>query len=110
MRSDLFKLESVGGEELWSPYVFPERGEYADIITITNQSCATSRSGQLWNSVVVVEDTGSRLLRVEEPQDPLLSLLSNWLADDSGYDQRIWPELKKSIESNRLSTRRRFRE
>ncbi len=29
------------------------------------------------------------------------ALLSDWLADDSGYDEETWPELKKALEENR---------
>jgi hypothetical protein len=39
-----------------------------------------------------------------------MRLLDSWLADESGYDERVWPRLKKSIEENRLSSRRRFDE
>lgn len=37
-----------------------------------------------------------------------LALLREWLADESGYDERTWPILKKAIEENRLSDRKRF--
>jgi hypothetical protein len=39
-----------------------------------------------------------------------LALLREWLADESGYDERTWPILKKAIEENRLSSRKRFRD
>jgi hypothetical protein len=35
-------------------------------------------------------------------------LLSEWLADESGYDEATWPVAKQAIESNRLSARPRF--
>ncbi len=38
----------------------------------------------------------------------LTKLLDTWLADESGYDERVWPQLKKAIEENRLSSRKRF--
>ena len=38
----------------------------------------------------------------------LMKLLDTWLADESGYDERVWPRLKKTIEENRLSLRKRF--
>lgn len=38
----------------------------------------------------------------------LVKLLDIWLADETGYDERMWPRLKKSIEENRLSARKRF--
>lgn len=37
-----------------------------------------------------------------------IALLESWLADESGYDEKTWPRLKRSIERNRLSYRRRF--
>ena len=36
------------------------------------------------------------------------ALLKSWLADESGYDERTWPELKASIDRDRLSSRRLF--
>lgn len=38
----------------------------------------------------------------------LMKLLDSWLADESGYDERVWPCLKKAIEEDRLSSRKRF--
>ena len=35
-------------------------------------------------------------------------LLQEWLADDSGYDEEVWSEVKQLIEENRLSPRKRF--
>ena len=35
-------------------------------------------------------------------------LLQEWLADDSGYDEEVWPKVKQLIEENRLSPRKRF--
>jgi L-rhamnose isomerase len=40
----------------------------------------------------------------------LKKLLDTWLADGSGYDERVWPRLKKAIEQNRPSYRKRFRD
>jgi hypothetical protein len=40
----------------------------------------------------------------------LTKLLDTWLADESGYDERVWPELKRAIEQNRPSYRKRFRD
>jgi hypothetical protein len=40
----------------------------------------------------------------------LKKLLDTWLADESGYDERVWPVLKKAIEQNRPSYRKRFRD
>lgn len=83
----------------WSPYVEPPLGDFAGIVTITNQSSAISGSSQLWNSII----TTTRFYK-----DPLVTLLDEWLDDDSGYDERMWPSIKEAIESNRLSSRKRF--
>lgn len=37
-----------------------------------------------------------------------IALLDEWLADESGYDERVWPVVKKAIEAHRLSERPRF--
>jgi len=39
-----------------------------------------------------------------------IQLIAEWLADESGYDEKTWPIVKKAIEENRLSYRRRFGE
>lgn len=44
------------------------------------------------------------------PGEEILDALEEWLADESGYDEEVWPGLRKAIESNRLSTRKRFRD
>ena len=36
------------------------------------------------------------------------SLLDEWMADESGYDERVWPQVKQLIEENRLSDRKQF--
>jgi excisionase family DNA binding protein len=43
-----------------------------------------------------------------ERRERLLRLLDEWMADESGYDERAWPIARKVIEENRLSFRRRF--
>jgi hypothetical protein len=35
-------------------------------------------------------------------------LLDEWMADESGYDEETWPLLKKMMEEDRLSPRKRF--
>ena len=37
-----------------------------------------------------------------------LALLDEWMADETGYDERVWPQVRQMIEENRLSERRRF--
>ena len=43
-------------------------------------------------------------------EHPALALIDSWLEDESGYDERVWPEVKEGIEQSRLSDRRRFNE
>jgi hypothetical protein len=49
---------------------------------------------------------------IREPSDPaeIIKLLDEWLADDSGYDEAVWPELKESLERNRQGSRKLFRD
>lgn len=37
-----------------------------------------------------------------------ITLIDEWLADESGYDETVWPQLREDIETNRLSERMRF--
>ncbi len=39
-----------------------------------------------------------------------IRLLREWMEDDSGYDEEVWPSLKEAIELHRLSYRKRFSE
>jgi len=37
-----------------------------------------------------------------------IQLLQDWMADESGYDEKTWEIVKEIIEKNRLSDRRIF--
>lgn len=37
-----------------------------------------------------------------------ISLIDQWLQDDSGYDEAAWPNLQRALEEDRLSDRRLF--
>lgn len=37
-------------------------------------------------------------------------LIQEWLMDESGYDEAIWPTVKQAIEENRTSYRKHFDE
>ncbi len=63
---------------------------------------ATALAGQAAKLVL----PGSEAQR--QKNQPAISLLRQWLAEDSGYDEAVWPELKRSVEENRLSPRKRF--
>jgi excisionase family DNA binding protein len=57
---------------------------------------------------------GSATLPPEDPDvvarrnQSLIEKLNEWLADESGYDEEVWPIVKKTIEENRSSYRKRF--
>jgi len=38
-----------------------------------------------------------------------VTVLTEWLDDESGYDEKVWPGVKQGLEENRLSDRSRFR-
>jgi excisionase family DNA binding protein len=38
----------------------------------------------------------------------VIQLLEQWMADESGYDEEAWPIVKRLIEENRMSDRKRF--
>ena len=40
--------------------------------------------------------------------EPALRLLRDWVADNSGYDERAWPTVRHALEVNRLSDRELF--
>jgi hypothetical protein len=50
--------------------------------------------------------------QIREPADPkaIFQLLDEWLADESGYDEEVWPQLKAALERNRQGSRSLFRE
>ena len=60
----------------------------------------------------------SSAVQVESPDEPLaaqvkknvaaIRLLREWMADESGYDEQVWPTVRKVLEENRLSYRARF--
>jgi hypothetical protein len=37
-----------------------------------------------------------------------IALLDSWLGDESGYDEQVWPEVKRGLEEHRLSSRKLF--
>jgi len=91
------------------------------------QSGAVSASGVAWTMAVMgvfaTESESVTPLRVlsigasqfvspwefEQSQvQDAIALLDEWLDDDSGYDEETWPELKESLDRDRLSDRRLF--
>lgn len=54
--------------------------------------------------------TRQRLLAQRQKNEAAIRLLREWMADESGYDERVWPIAKRAIEENRTSHRSRFSE
>ena len=46
----------------------------------------------------------------EERSARLKAFLTEMMADESGYDQEVWPELKAALDRDRLSDRKLFDE
>ena len=44
----------------------------------------------------------------DEEAVPVIRLIEEWLADESGYDAAARPELKEALERNRHSNRKLF--
>lgn len=66
-------------------------------------------------AVIIDLETRRRRMQVQAARSPhspraaaAIRLLESWLTDDTGYDERTWPELKSGLEDNRLSDRRLF--
>ena len=43
-----------------------------------------------------------------DDHDPVIQLIEEWLADESGYDEEAWPELKTALDRDRHSSRKLF--
>ena len=37
-----------------------------------------------------------------------IALLDEWMADESGYDEEMWPQIQAALERDRLSSRSLF--
>jgi len=53
---------------------------------------------------------GSTEAESRRRSDLAIRLLDEWMADESGYDEETWPELKVALDRDRLSSRRFFDE
>lgn len=45
---------------------------------------------------------------MQKKNEYAIRLLQEWLADESGYDEKNWPLIKRAVEENKTSSRRRF--
>ncbi len=72
--------------------------------------------GRVKDGVVLIEHSGGlpegaevRVELVEQsPRQQAIDLIDQWLADESGYDEQCWPQLKSDLERDRLSSRSLF--
>ena len=46
----------------------------------------------------------------EERHARVMALMEEWMTDESGYDEEVWPELKAALDRDRLSDRKLFDE
>jgi len=42
-----------------------------------------------------------KTMSLRERNQGLIRLLNKWMADESGYDEETWPDLKKALQANR---------
>lgn len=58
---------------------------------------------------LAVLDFSRRLKKEEKPPNlAAIKLLDEWMADDSGYAEETWPELKEALDRDRLGYRKFF--
>jgi len=53
---------------------------------------------------------GNTETKAQQHTNSAIRLLDEWMADESGYDEETWPELKAALDRDRLSSRRPFDE
>jgi hypothetical protein len=75
-----------------------------DITTDRLQAASDITNVSHQTGQVMSDANGERQRRVRE----LIRLLDEWMDDESGYDEKIWPQLKAALENDRLSSRRLF--
>jgi len=47
-------------------------------------------------------------LTPQESAERMRRLFAEWIADETGYDEETWPQLKKRLDEDRLSDRKLF--
>lgn len=58
--------------------------------------------------LAVLEFSRSLTRQAERPNVGAIRLLDEWMADESGYDEETWPELKEALDRDRLGYRKLF--
>ncbi len=56
----------------------------------------------------VLESSRGLGRKEEHPNAGAIKLLDEWMADESGYDEETWPELKEALDRDRLGYRKLF--
>jgi len=76
------------------------------------QQNASTTLSWLWFPLIIwageAEAGGTAVAIQRAKNDAALRLLRQWLADESGYDEKTWPIVERAIEENSPSYRRRF--
>lgn len=62
------------------------------------------RNGKL----AVLEFSRGLARKAQRPNVGAIRLLDEWMADESGYDEETWPELKEALDRDRLGYRKLF--
>ncbi len=52
----------------------------------------------------VLISEAQQLAEIRKRNAAALKLLDEWLADESGYDERVWPKLKQALEEERRAS------
>lgn len=60
------------------------------------------------DKLAVLEFSRGLTRKVGQPNIKAIRLLDEWMADDSGYDEKAWPELKEALDRDRLGYRKLF--
>jgi hypothetical protein len=67
-----------------------------------DQDMANGQSRRASASMVTVEREQEAQPPYVSENDPVLKLLREWLDDDSGYDDEVWPKLDEALKRDRL--------
>jgi hypothetical protein len=64
------------------------------------------RSGKIAAAIAELEQIKPQSAKTAEA----IELFKSWLSDESGYDEKVWPRLKKALEAERarVGARRLF--
>lgn len=74
------------------------------------QAVNTVINPQTTEVIIVREKEISPITMPEFKRREAIQLIDLWLADESGHDEKVWEDIKETIEDNRLSYRKRFNE